>query len=93
MPDERSAAAETLRPEQCRAARALLRWTQDDLARRARVARATIRDFENCRHRLHRSTEALIVAALASAGIALLGDPEIGAGVYRHFIGGGGDEL
>jgi transcriptional regulator with XRE-family HTH domain len=33
-------------PEQCRAARALLGWSQQELAARAKVARKTIADFE-----------------------------------------------
>lgn len=33
-------------PEQCRAARAWLGWSQDDLAKLAKVALSTIRDFE-----------------------------------------------
>jgi hypothetical protein len=44
-------------------------------------ARATIRDFETGRHRLHRSTETLIITALTAAGVTLLGDPVIGLGV------------
>ncbi len=79
------AAMRFLSPDQCRAARALLHWTQQELARRAQVAQATIRDFEGGRHRLHRSTEALVVAALMAAGVTLTGDPEAGFGVFRHF--------
>jgi transcriptional regulator with XRE-family HTH domain len=33
-------------PEQCRAARAWLNWSMDDLATRAHVSNSTIRDFE-----------------------------------------------
>ena len=36
----------TISAAQCRAARALLNWTQDQLAQNAQVARATIADFE-----------------------------------------------
>ena len=36
-----------LTPAQCRAARALLDWTQDELAERAEVSRGTIRGFES----------------------------------------------
>lgn len=72
---------ENLLPAQCRAARALLHWTQEQLALHARVARATIRDFENGRHHLHRSTETLIIAALTAAGVILLSDPSLGLGV------------
>jgi transcriptional regulator with XRE-family HTH domain len=33
-------------PEQSRAARGWLDWSQDDLAKRARVSLSTVRDFE-----------------------------------------------
>lgn len=33
-------------PEQCRAARAFLNWSQDDLSSKSGVAKATIADFE-----------------------------------------------
>jgi transcriptional regulator with XRE-family HTH domain len=36
----------SITPEQCRAARALLGWTQDDLEERSKVAKKAIADFE-----------------------------------------------
>ncbi|GAA6623091.1 helix-turn-helix domain-containing protein [Scytonema sp. NUACC26] len=33
-------------PAQCRAARALLGWSQEELSKKANVARATVADFE-----------------------------------------------
>jgi transcriptional regulator with XRE-family HTH domain len=33
-------------PAQCRAARAMLGWSQEELSKKANVARATIADFE-----------------------------------------------
>lgn len=35
-----------INPKQCRAARALLNWSQDDLSSKSGVAKATIADFE-----------------------------------------------
>ena len=61
-----------LTPEQCRAARALLDWTQDDLAGRAGVSRSTIRGFEGRQHELQRATAAAIRHALETGGVALL---------------------
>src|SRR3546814_15155045 len=61
-------------PEQCRAARGLLNWTQEKLAVLAGVSRSTVRDFENGRHPLHRATEAVLVDTLEKAGIRLLSD-------------------
>ena len=70
-----------LTPEQCRAARGLLHWTQDELAETAGVSRSTIRDFENGRHELHRATEAQLVQALDVAGVLLIPAAEAGPGV------------
>src|SRR3546814_3261452 len=61
-------------PEQCRAARGLLNWTQEKLAVLAGVSRSTVRDFENGRHQLHRATAAVLVDTLEKAGIRLLSD-------------------
>ena len=36
----------SLSPAQCRAARALLNWTQEDLVRNSKVTKKTIADFE-----------------------------------------------
>ena len=37
-------------PEQCRAARGWLDWSQDDLASASHVSLSTVRDFEKGRH-------------------------------------------
>ena len=71
----------TLLPEQCRAARGLLNWTQDHLAEMAGVSRSTVRDFEGHRHELHRSTELLLTRALEEAGVCLLAADGEGPGV------------
>lgn len=70
-----------LLPEQCRAARALLDWTQADLAEKADVSRSTIRDFEGGRHDLHRASEAQIRRALESGGVVFVDFAEVGPGV------------
>lgn len=67
-------------PEQCRAARGMLNWTQGQLAELAGVSRSTVRDFECCKHKLHRSTEALLIQTLEDAGIRLMFHRQ-GAGV------------
>lgn len=69
-----------LLPEQCRAARGLLNWTQEHLALCAGVSRSTIKDFECHRHALHRATESLLIGALEKGGVLLLGDGAQGAG-------------
>jgi transcriptional regulator with XRE-family HTH domain len=69
-----------LLPEQCRAARALLDWTQIELACRAGVSRSTVRDFEGGRHTLSPASEAQIVTVLESAGVLLLPPGSMGPG-------------
>jgi transcriptional regulator with XRE-family HTH domain len=71
----------SLTPEQCRAARGLLDWTQEELAERADVSRSMIRDFENGRHFLHNATACQIVAALEHGGALLIPSDEAGPGV------------
>lgn len=70
-----------LLPEQCRAARGLLNWTQERLAAVAGVSRSTIKDFERHRHALHQSTEDLLVRAFDKGGAQLLHDDRGGPGV------------
>jgi transcriptional regulator with XRE-family HTH domain len=71
-----------LTPQQCRAARGLLDWTQEALAERAGVSRSTVRGFENGQHELHRGSAAVIRGALEAAGVLLIdADDEAGAGV------------
>jgi transcriptional regulator with XRE-family HTH domain len=61
-----------LTPAQCRAARALLNWTQEELAERAEVSRGTIRGFESGQHALQRSTAAAVRRALEGGGVILV---------------------
>src|SRR3546814_11102430 len=82
-----------LLPEQCRAARGLLNWTQERLAALAGVSRSTVRDFENGPHQLHRATESLLVDALGRSGIRLVSyQREVGMKLRRGPArpGGGG---
>ncbi len=60
-------------PAQCRAARALLNWTQAVLAERAGVARKTIADFELATRTLHIRTRRDITATLEAAGVEFTG--------------------
>jgi len=61
-------------PAQCRAARALLRWTQGELAQNAAVARKTVADFELGNRTLHRRTRLDVTVALEAAGIEFIWD-------------------
>jgi transcriptional regulator with XRE-family HTH domain len=58
--------------EQCRAARALLDWSQQDLAERAKVGLSTVRDFEKGRHTPHGPNIAAIIGTLEAGGVAFL---------------------
>lgn len=72
----------TITPAQCRAARGLIDWTQDELADRANVSRGTVRGFEAGRHMLRRASAVEIRAALEAAGVEFLdAGPDHGAGV------------
>src|SRR4051794_34689500 len=61
--------AMSLTPAQIRAARALLKWTQGELAERAQVARKTVADYEGSRRKLHRRTIGDLARALEDGGV------------------------
>ena len=67
-----------LLPSQCRAARGLLQWSQDDLAKAAEVGVVTIRQFETEKAGPRRATLAAIERALEAAGVEFI--PENGSG-------------
>ena len=71
----------TVSPEQCRAARALLGWSQDTLAAESRVAKATIATFESGKRTPYERTLADVRAALETAGVVFIGENGGGAGV------------
>lgn len=73
-----------LRPEQCRAARGLLNWSQDQLATVAGVSRSTVRDFEGQRHELQRASEERMITAFERAGVRLLPADHEGPGVRLY---------
>jgi transcriptional regulator with XRE-family HTH domain len=76
-------------PEQCRAARAWLNWTQQELARRAGVGLSTVRDFEKGERTPIPNNLAAIRRVIEEAGIRLLED-HLGsaAGIARADAGG-----
>ena len=61
-------------PAQCRAARAMLEWSRDDLAVAAKVARRTVVDFERGARSPYDRTLADIRLALEAAGIEFTDD-------------------
>lgn len=56
-------------PEQCRAARGWLAWSQDELAKAANVGQSTVKDFEGGRRTPISATLAAMQAALEQGGI------------------------
>ncbi len=68
-------------PMQCRAARALLGWSQQDLADRARVGIVTIRQLEAGVHEPRRATLEVVRRALETAGVVFIDENGGGAGV------------
>jgi transcriptional regulator with XRE-family HTH domain len=68
-------------PAQCRAARALLDWSQQDLADKAAVGIVTVRQLESGAHRPRRATLNVVVGALESAGVEFIDENGGGPGV------------
>ncbi|WP_332844176.1 helix-turn-helix domain-containing protein [Roseomonas populi] len=68
-------------PAQCRAARALLNWSQDQLEAAAKVARKTIADFEREARTPYDRTLAAIRTALEAAGVEFISEDGGGPGV------------
>ena len=58
-----------LSPEQCRAARAWLEWSQDELAKRASVGLSTVRAFEKGGRMPIRNNLDALRAALEAGGV------------------------
>lgn len=61
-----------LSPEQCRAARGWLGWSQEDLSKRANVGLSTLKDFESGKRSPMRNNVEAMRRVLEDAGIGLL---------------------
>jgi ribosome-binding protein aMBF1 (putative translation factor) len=61
-----------LSPEQSRAARAWLGWSQEELARRAKVGLSTVRDFERGARAPIPNNRNAMQQAFEAAGVQLL---------------------
>jgi transcriptional regulator with XRE-family HTH domain len=68
-------------PAQCRAARALLDWSQQQLAIAARVGVVTVRQFEGGAAQPRRATLDVVQRALEAAGVVFIAANGGGAGV------------
>jgi len=72
-----------LTPSQSRAARALIEWSQEELAKAAHLGLSTIRDFEKGRRTPSHNNLLGIRTALEVAGVLFI--PENGHGVGVRF--------
>jgi transcriptional regulator with XRE-family HTH domain len=70
-----------LTPEQCRGARAMLGWSRDDLAEKAKVGVATLADFEAGKRSPYPRTLADIRGTLEAAGVDFIAENGGGPGV------------
>ena len=68
-------------PQQCRAARALLDWSQQQLADRANVGIVTIRQLEAGVHEPRRATLDVVRRALEAGGVEFIDENGGGPGV------------
>jgi hypothetical protein len=68
-------------PAQCRAARALLDWTQPELASTAAIGLSTVVDFERVRRIVSYEAMAAIQRALEAAGVIFTPENGDGPGV------------
>ncbi|GGE69850.1 helix-turn-helix domain-containing protein [Niveispirillum cyanobacteriorum] len=68
--------------DQCRAARSLLNWTQDQLATNAAVSRATVADFESSARQPMKNNLRSIADCMFAAGVDFIPEEgDLGVGV------------
>jgi transcriptional regulator with XRE-family HTH domain len=72
----------TLSPGQCRAARALIGWSQQRLAATSKVAKATIANFETGKRAPYARTLDDVRATLEEAGVAFIDGAEHGVKLW-----------
>jgi DNA-binding XRE family transcriptional regulator len=72
-----------IEPSQCRAARALLQWTQKELGLKAKVSDVTIRSFELGMTDPTRATLDVIQRAFEKAGVDFTNDDRPGVRMKR----------
>lgn len=65
-------ALDMLTPRQSKAARALLGMSQEELAKRAKLAKRTLMDFESQAREANTGTKVAIANALLHSGLVLL---------------------
>jgi ribosome-binding protein aMBF1 (putative translation factor) len=73
-------------PEQSRAARGWLGWSQTELATRARVSLSTVRDFETHARTPIANNIAAMRRAIEAAGIELIDEDGKAVGIRYHLV-------
>ena len=68
-------------PSQCRAARGLLDWSQQELADKAQIGVVTVRQLEAGMHQPRRATLDVVKRCLEAAGIEFIDENGGGPGV------------
>lgn len=71
-------------PAQCRGARGMLAWNQDQLAEAANVSRVTVVKFETGQRMPHPNNVSAIRAALEAAGVTFIYGNEPGVKLRRN---------
>lgn len=75
---------EHMTPALARAARAILKWSMEDLATRVEVSVTTVRDYENGSRRPHRLTARAFAQAFREEGIEFVGGEGEAPGLRVH---------
>ena len=75
---------EHMTPALARAARAILKWSMEDLAARVEVSVTTVRDYENGSRRPHRLTARAFAKAFREEGIEFVGGADEAPGLRVH---------
>ena len=71
-------------PEQSRAARGWLNWTQAELAKRANVGLSTVKDFEGGKRVPIRNNLDAMRLALEMMGVAFVSQNDVAVGITVH---------
>jgi len=78
-------AATSLTASQCRAARALIEWSQQQLSQAASIDLQTVADFEKRFRSADETTRRRLRAALEAAGVVFIAENGGGAGARLRF--------
>jgi len=73
-------------PEQCRAARVWVSWSQDELAKAAGVGLSTIRDFEAAKRTPIQNNLAAIQRALEGEGVSFTNEGIVGPIPFKRDV-------